>query len=333
MKTYTVAILGATGAVGQEMRNVLLARDFPVEKLIPLASKRSAGESIIFRGQEIAVAEANENAFSGVDIVLGATDNDTAIAMAPAIRAAGAVFIDNSSAFRMDPEVPLVVPECNPEDVKLHNGIIANPNCTTVISLTAVQPLRALGRIQSMVASTYQAVSGAGAAGPVELKEQMVAMTRGEPLRQQVFQYPIVCNLIPKIGGEQEDGYTAEEMKLHYEGRKILHQPDLRASCTCVRVPVMRSHSISLRITFDRSVSVEDARRVIAQAPGCKLLDDLAHEIYPMPLEAADQDLVFVGRIRADLTDPCSLNLWCCGDQLRKGAATNAVQIAELLIR
>ena len=332
MKTYTVAILGVTGAVGREMLQVLQERGFPVGKLLPLASGRSTGSTVTFRGEEIPVREACESAFAGVDIVLGAAENDIAVALAPAIRAAGAVFIDNSSAFRMDPDVPLVVPEVNGADVKAHKGIISNPNCTTAITLTAVQPLRKLGQLRSMVASSYQAVSGAGVAGPVELEKQMAAYSRGEPLEKQVFPYQILCNLIPQIGPEQEDGYTAEEMKLHYEGRKILHLPQLTVSCTCVRVPVMRSHSISVRISFDRPVTAEDARKVLAEAPGCRLVDDLARLQYPMPLDAAAQDLVLVGRIRRDLTDPCSLNLWCCGDQLRKGAATNAIQIAELLI-
>ena len=332
MKTYTVAILGVTGAVGREMLQVLQERNFPVGKLIPLASGRSAGSTVLFRGEEIPIQEATAESFSGVDIVLGAAENDIAMAMAPAIRAAGAVFIDNSSAFRMDPHVPLVVPEVNGDDVANHHGIISNPNCTTIISLTAVQPLQQLGRIKSMVASSYQAVSGAGAAGPVELEQQMMAYAKGQPLQKQVFAYQILCNLIPQIGPEQEDGYTAEEMKLHYEGRKILHLPELTASCTCVRVPVMRSHSISLRITFDRPVFAEDAKKWLANAPGCKLVDDLPKLQYPMPLDASAQDLVLVGRVRRDISDPCSLNLWCCGDQLRKGAATNAIQIAELLI-
>ncbi len=332
MKTYTVAILGVTGAVGQEMLRVLEQRDFPVGKLVALASDRSAGGTIRFRGQDWPIAAVCDSAFDSVDIVLGAAENDIALRWAPVIRAAGAVFIDNSSAFRMDPTVPLVVPECNGADVKNHQGIIANPNCTTAISLTAVQPLRSLGQIQSMVASSYQAVSGAGAAGPKELQAQMAAFLRGEELPQQVFPCPILCNLIPQIGQEQEDGYTSEEMKLHYEGRKILHLPNLNVSCTCVRVPVMRSHSVSLRITFDRPVTVEDARQAVAQGQGCRLVDDLPNGVYPTPLQSSDQDLVLVGRIRRDLTDPCSINLWCCGDQLRKGAATNAVQIAELLI-
>ena len=333
MKTYTVAILGVTGAVGQEMLQVLQERDFPVKKLVPLASGRSAGSTVTFRGEAIPIQEACAASFAGVDIVLGAAENDIAIALAPAIRKAGAVFIDNSSAFRMDPNVPLVVPEVNGADAASHNGIISNPNCTTAITLTAVQPLRQLGQIHSMVASSYQAVSGAGVAGPVELEKQMAAYSHGQPLERQVFPYQILCNLIPQIGPEQEEGYTAEEMKLHYEGRKILHLPQLNVSCTCVRVPVMRSHSISVRITFDRPVSVEDARKLLADAPGCRLVDDLGKLQYPMPLDATAQDLVLVGRLRKDLSDPCSLNLWCCGDQLRKGAATNAIQIAEILIR
>ena len=333
MKTYTVAILGVTGAVGREMLQVLQERNFPVGKLIPLASGRSAGSTIPFKGQEIPVQEVCAEAFAGVDIVLGAAENDIALTWAPIIREAGAVFIDNSSAFRMDPNVPLVVPEVNGSDVASHKGIISNPNCTTAITLTAVQPLRQLGQIKSMIASSYQAVSGAGIAGPAELEKQIAAYTSGQPIEKQVFPYQILCNLIPQIGSEQEDGYTAEEMKLHYEGRKIMHLPELNVSCTCVRVPVMRSHSISARITFDRPVSVDDAKQLLAHAPGCKLVDDLPNLQYPMPLEASAQDLVLVGRIRRDLTDPCSLNLWCCGDQLRKGAATNAIQIAELLVK
>lgn len=333
MKTYTVAILGVTGAVGQEMLQVLQERQFPVGKLVALASGRSVGNTVTFRDQQIPIREAVPEAFEGVDIVLGAAENDIAKAMAPHIRAAGAVFIDNSSAFRMDQDVPLVVPEVNGEDVKAHHGIISNPNCTTAISLTAMQSLRQLGNVRSMVASSYQAVSGAGVAGIAELEAQMTAYAKGEPLQNQAFPYQILCNLIPQIGPEQEDGYTAEEMKLHYEGRKILHLPQLNVSCTCVRVPVMRSHSISLRITFDRPIALEDARKLLENAPGCKLVDDLPNLRYPMPLDATAQDLVLVGRLRRDLTDPCSLNLWCCGDQLRKGAATNAIQIAELAIQ
>ena len=333
MKTYTVAILGATGAVGQEMIKVLQERNFPVGKLIPLASARSAGKTLKFRGEDVEIKLACNEAFQGVDIVLGAAENDIAEKFAPAIKAAGAVFVDNSSAFRMDPNVPLVVPEVNPEDAKNHNGIIANPNCSTIITVTAVNALNSIAPIRSMTASTYQAVSGAGAGGPIELMAEVDALAKGESYEPKVFPYQIAYNLIPQIGGEKELGYTSEEMKLHYEGRKIMHLPELNVSCTCVRVPVVRSHSISVTCRFDTPVTVEQAREVIGKAPGCKLMDDLQNKVYPMPLDTTDQDIVFVGRIRPDITDPNALCLWCCGDQVRKGAATNAIQIAELLIK
>ena len=332
MKTYTVAVLGATGAVGQEMIRILEERNFPVGKLVPLASARSAGKTLTFRGEEVAIEEAREEAFQGVDIVLGAAENDIAQKFAPAIVAAGAVFVDNSSAFRLDPNVPLIVPEVNPEDVKWHKGIISNPNCSTIITVTAVNALNSIAPIRTMTASTYQAVSGAGAEGPVELMNEVEALRNGETYRPKVFAYQIAYNLIPQIGGEQVDGYTSEEMKMQNEGRKLMHLPDLKVSCTCVRVPVVRSHSISVSCHFDRPVSVAEAREVIAKAPGCKLVDDLGAKQYPMPLDTTDQDIVFVGRIRPDLTDDNGLCLWCCGDQVRKGAATNAIQIAELVI-
>ncbi len=333
MKNYTVAVLGATGAVGQEMIHILQERNFPVERLIPLASARSAGKTVAFRGEQITIQEANAEAFHGVDIVLGAAENDIAKALAPAIVASGAVFVDNSSAFRMDPNVPLVVPEINPEDAKNHKGIISNPNCSTIITATAVNALNALSPIRTMTASTYQAVSGAGAGGPVELMAEVDALSKGEAYTPSVFSHQIAYNLIPQIGGEEWEGYTSEEMKLQNEGRKIMHLPDLKVSCTCVRVPVIRSHSISVSMHFDAPISVEAARSAIAKAPGCKLVDNLSAKEYPMPLDTSDQDLVYVGRIRPDLTDPNGLCLWCCGDQVRKGAATNAIQIAELLIK
>lgn len=333
MKTYTVAVLGATGAVGREMLRVLKERNFPVGRLIALGSERSEGMTVSFAGAEIPVQAASNASFAGCDIVLGAADNETALAFAPAIREAGAVFVDNSSAFRQHPQVPLVVPQINPEDVKTHQGIIANPNCTTAIALTAIAPLRALSPILSLQASTYQAVSGAGIGGPTELQQQTLALSRGEKYAPQVFPYQIAYNLIPQIGQEQELGYTSEEMKLQYEGRKILHLPQFTASCTCVRVPVMRSHSVSACICFESHVEVDAAREILSAAPGCRLLDDLGLGEYPMPLTASDQDLVLVGRLRPDLTDQNRLHLWCCGDQLRKGAATNAIEIAELLIK
>ncbi len=333
MKLYTVAILGATGAVGQEMMNILEERNFPVGKLVPLASARSAGKTLKFKGEDVTIQEACDTAFEGVDIVLGAAENDIAERFAPAIVKAGAVFVDNSSAFRLDPNVPLIVPEVNPEDAKNHKGIISNPNCSTIITVTAVNALNSIAPIKSMVASTYQAVSGAGVAGMAELENQVNALHDGKEVEVKTFAYQIAYNLIPQIGGEQFEGYTSEEMKMQNEGRKIMHLPELNVSCTCVRVPVMRSHSISVQLRFDRPVSVEAAREVLAKAPGVKLVDDLKNKQYPMPLDTSGQDIVYVGRIRPDLTDPNGLCLWCCGDQVRKGAATNCIQIAELLTK
>ena len=333
MKQYTVAVLGATGAVGQEMIKILQERNFPVGKLKPLASARSAGKTLKFRGEDVTIEEARDEAFEGVDIVLGAAENDIAKRFAPAIVKAGAVFVDNSSAFRLDPKVPLIVPEINPEDVKDHHGIISNPNCSTIITVTAVNALNALSPIRTMTASTYQAVSGAGAGGPIELMAEVDALREGKTYEPKVFSHQIAFNLIPQIGGEQFEGYTSEEMKMQNEGRKIMHLPELKVSCTCVRVPVVRSHSISVSLHFDKHISVREAQEAIAKAPGCKLVDDLARKEYPMPLDTSDQDIVFVGRIRPDLTDDKGLCLWCCGDQVRKGAATNAIQIAELLVK
>ncbi len=333
MKEYTVAVLGATGAVGQEMIRILQERNFPVGTLLPLSSARSAGKTIRFRDEDVTVREATEEAFQGVDIVLGAAEADIARKFAPAIRAAGAVFVDNSSAFRLDPQVPLIVPEINPQDVKNHHGILSNPNCSTIITMVAVNSLGKLSPIRTMTATTFQAVSGAGAGGPVELEQEIEAKYQGKDYTPKVFPYPIAYNVIPQIGGEQYEGYTSEEMKMQNEGRKILHLPELRVSCTCVRVPVIRSHSISVSLHFDRHISVEEARQAIAKAPGCKLVDDLPNKRYPMPLETSDQDIVFVGRIRQDLTDDKGLCLWCSGDQVRKGAATNTIQIAELLVQ
>ena len=333
MKTYTVAILGATGAVGQEMMKILAERDFPVGKLVPLASARSAGKTLTFKGEEVTIQEVCAEAFQGVDIVLGAAENDIAEKWASAIVEAGAVFVDNSSAFRLDPNVPLVVPEINPEDAKNHKGIISNPNCSTIITCTAVNALNKVAPIKSMIVSSYQAVSGAGAGGPIELMNEVEALQTGETYEPKVFSHQIAYNLIPQIGGEQMEGYTSEEMKLQFEGRKIMHLPNLNVSMTCVRVPVVRSHSISVALRFDKPVSVEQARETIAAAPGAKLVDDLGNKQYPMPLDTSGQDIVFVGRIRPDLTDPNGLCLWCCGDQVRKGAATNCIQIAELLVK
>ena len=334
MKKYNVGILGATGAVGREMMNILEERNFPIDELRLLASPRSVGKKITFKGEEIEVKLAEAGAFEGLDIVLGAASNAVAKQFAEDIVNSGATFVDNSSAFRMDPDIPLVVPEINADDARNNKkGIIANPNCSTIITITAVNALNKLSPIRTMTASTYQAVSGAGAGGPVELMNEIEALRVGQTYEPKIFSHQIAYNLIPQIGGEQVDGYTSEEMKLHNEGRKIMHLPELKVAMTCVRVPVVRSHSISVALRFDKPVSVEQARETIAAAPGAKLVDDLGNKQYPMPLDTSGQDIVFVGRIRPDLTDPNGLCLWCCGDQVRKGAATNCIQIAELLVK
>lgn len=332
-KAVKVGILGATGAVGQEMMKILEERSFPVAMLRPIASGRSAGKTVTFRGKDVTIVEATDDAFEGLDIVLGAAENDIAERFAPAIVKSGAVFVDNSSAFRLDPDVPLVIPEINPEDAAKHHGIISNPNCTTIVTLVAINALAKESPIETIIASSYQAVSGAGKNGIDELYGEVELLREGKAVEPKVFQYQIAYNVIPQIGGEQYIGYTSEEMKMQNEGRKILHLPELKVSCTCVRVPVVRSHSVSVVLRTREKISVERARELIAAAPGCRLVDDLGAKQYPMPLDTSDQDIVFVGRIRDDLTDERGLNLWCCGDQVRKGAATNAIQIAELLLK
>ena len=333
MKKFNVGILGATGAVGREMKNILEERNFPIDELRLLASPRSVGKKLTFKGQEIEVKLADENAFEGLDIVLGAASNAVAKQLAPAIVKAGAVFVDNSSAFRMCDDVPLVIPEINAEDVKKNNGIISNPNCSTIITLVAVNALNNLSKIKGMVASTYQATSGAGAEGPVELRNQMSAIVNGGEITNSVFQYQIAENVIPHIGGFLENGFTAEEMKMQNEGRKILHLPELNVTCTCVRVPVVRSHSISVTVLTERALSVDEVREALASAKGVRLYDDGEKREYPMPLVTSGQDIVYVGRIRKDLVFDNAITLWCCGDQVRKGAATNAIQIAEEVIK
>ena len=332
MKALKVGILGATGAVGEQMRIVLAERKFPIAELRLFGSARSAGTEVEFDGKMVKVEEATPEAFEGLDLLLGAADNDVAKKFLPDAAKKGIVVVDNSSAFRLDPEVPLVIPEVNPEDVKWSKGLIANPNCATIIALTAVAALHRKARLRRMVASTYQAVSGAGRGGMEDLEEEVKT---GRPVLR-TFPYPIAYNLIPQIGGVKEEGFTSEEMKLQNEGRKIMHLPELRVNCTCVRVPIMRSHSEALTLEFEKEISPEEAREILQNAPGVKLWDDPAEKHYPMPMLTSDQDLVYVGRIRRDLAATKdaynrSLSLFCCADQIRKGAATNAIQIAEIV--
>ncbi|MBR6115017.1 MAG: aspartate-semialdehyde dehydrogenase [Oscillospiraceae bacterium] len=333
MKKYNVAVLGATGAVGQEMLNILAEYDIPVNTLLPLASARSAGSTIRFKGEDIVIREAKDDAFAGMDFVLGAVEKDQSKQFAPAIVKSGAVFIDNSSAFRMDPDVPLVVPEINGEDARANHGIISNPNCSTIITAMAIAGIARLSPIRTMVACTYQAVSGAGQNGLIELENQMKALAEGKPVERKVFPHQIALNVIPFIGSLTDNDYTDEEMKMQNEGRKILHLPELKVTCACVRVPVMRSHSIAVTLRTERAVSVDEANEAIRSFPGCRLIEDYEGRCYPTPLDTSGQDLVWVGRVRRDLTDDNGLTLWCCGDQIRKGAASNAVQILQYLIR
>lgn len=333
MKTYNVAILGATGAVGKQMLEVLMEQNFPINELHLLASARSAGKTMEVGGKTYTIEEAKETSFAGIDIVLGAAENDVAMKFIPHAVKAGAVVIDNSSAYRLDENVPLVIPEVNPEAVKNHKGIIANPNCATIIALVALQPLHAYAGIKRLVVSTYQAVSGAGVNGIKELDQQVMALGHNQKPEVNTFQYQIAYNLIPQIGGFNEAGYSSEEMKMQNEGRKILGKEDIQVNCTCVRVPVYRSHSESIMAEFEKPIDVAKAKELIAQGQGVKLVDDPQTKVYPMPLDTSDQDLVYVGRIREDMSGhENALSLWCCGDQVRKGAATNAVQIAQLVI-
>ena len=332
MKKYNVAILGATGAVGQEMLKVLEEYEIPVEKLLPLASAKSAGSFVKFHGEDVKIEEATEDSFEGMDFVLGAVKNPMSKRFAPAVVKSGAVYIDNSSAFRMDPDVPLVVPEINGEDAFKNKGIIANPNCSSIITLMAVAGISKVSPIRSMIACTYQAVSGAGQGGLAELENQMLAIAEGRKPECKVFPTQIAMNVIPHIGDELDNLYTDEEMKMQNEGRRILHNPELLVTCTCVRVPVMRSHSISVTLRTERKVSIAEANEAIRAFPGCKLIEDYEGRNYPTPLDTSNQNLVWVGRVRDDLTDPNGLTLWCCGAQIRKGAAANAVQILKRMI-
>lgn len=330
-----IAIAGATGAVGVELMQCLEQRNFPISKLTLLASARSAGKKMTFRGEEIEVQELTPDSFEGVDIALFSAGGGISKEFAPHAVKAGAIVVDNSSAFRLDEGTPLVVPEVNGDDAQNNNGIIANPNCTTIISLMALNPLhKAFGGVKSIIASSYQAVSGSGAQGLAELENQVNALAKGDPLPERsVYPCQIAFNVIPQVDVFQENGYTKEEMKMFHEGRKILHAPDLKASVTCVRVPVFRSHAVSITAVFNDKPSVEAARKAIAAAPGVQVKDDPFAENpqFPTPLDCTNGDDCFVGRIREDLVLDNALTFWVVGDQVRKGAALNAVQIAELL--
>jgi aspartate-semialdehyde dehydrogenase len=327
-----VAIVGATGAVGEEMLLCLEQRQFPVGNLTLLASARSAGKTLKFRGRDVIVQELRHDSFKGVDIALFSAGGSISLEFGPSAAAAGAVVIDNSSAFRMDADVPLVVPEINPEAAKQRpRGIIANPNCTTIISLMALAPLHRAFGLRSIIASTYQAVSGSGAQGIVELEQQMKAIHAGEPVILKVYPRQIAFNVIPQVDAFTENGYTKEELKMLNEGRKIMNLPDLRVSCTCVRVPVFRSHSVAITALFDHPVTAAAARDAFAGKAGVKVVDDIANQVFPVPLDSTGKDDCLVGRIRQNLVFENALDLWVVGDQVRKGAALNAVQIAEIL--
>lgn len=331
-QSYRVAILGATGAVGTELLGLLAERQFPLADLTLLASERSAGQTLKFQGESLGVEAVQETSFRGVDIVLASAGASTSRAWASQAAAAGAVVVDNSSAFRMDPQVPLIIPEVNSGAIAAHRGIIANPNCTTILMALALWPLHQVLPIRRIVAATYQSASGAGARAMTEVKDQTRAILRGETPPTEIFPYPLAFNLFPHNSDLNEQGYCTEELKMVHETRKIFAEPDLRITATCVRVPVLRAHSEALNIEFDQPFDPDQARNILAQAPGVKLVEDWQTNYFPMPIDASGQDQVLVGRIRQDISHPQALELWLSGDQIRKGAALNAVQIAELLV-
>lgn len=331
-RPYRVAILGATGAVGQELLELLESRNFPLADLKLLASARSAGQKISFKGESLAVEAVDDKSFDGIDIVLASAGGSTSKAMAPKAVEAGAVVIDNSSAFRMNPEVPLVVPEVNPLAASEHKGIIANPNCTTILMAVAVYPLHQVKKIRRIIAATYQSASGAGAKAMAEVQTQASAILSGQQPVASIFPYPLAFNLFPHNTPLNEMGYCEEEMKMVNETRKIFGTQEIRVSATCIRVPVLRAHSEAINLEFDEPFDKDEAREILSSAPGVKLVDDWQGNYFPMPIDATGRDEVLVGRIRQDISHSCGLELWLCGDQIRKGAALNAVQIAELLV-
>lgn len=322
-----IGVLGATGAVGRQMLDCLIEQEIPVDDLVLLASKKSAGQIIRFKDKDYEVKEVNHDSFKGLDVVLGASSNEVAKQYKDDIVKAKAVFIDNSSAFRMDDDVPLIVPEINGNDVKKHKGVISNPNCSTIITLMAINAINKLSKVKVMIASTYQAVSGAGKGGIDELNNEINDID----YKPSVFPYTIAYNCIPCIGSLKDNLYTSEEMKMENEGKKILHNDDLRVTCTCVRVPVLRSHCISVSLKCERALSVMEVREALSKEDGVILYDDVLDNKYPMPLVSSNQDKVYVGRIREDRVLDGGISLFCSGDQIRKGAASNAVQIIKCL--
>lgn len=333
MTTYSVAILGATGIVGQEMLKILAAREFPIGYLRLLASERSVGTTMAFKGQSLEVELATKASFGGIDLLLSSAGDQVSREWVPRAVEIGCVAIDNTAEFRLRDDVPLIIPEINASGVRSHCGIVANPNCSTAVVLMALNPLQSLGRLTRVVVSTYQATSGAGKEAMQEMEDQLHMQMHGKDVPPRVFNKPIAFNLIPAIGSFRADGYTSEEAKMTLESRKILGIPELALTCTCVRVPVRVGHSAAVNVVFDQAVAVEEARACLAAAPGVRLIDDPDAGGYPTPLDCANQDEVLVGRVRGDLSHPYGLNFWVCGDNLRKGAALNAIQIAEVMVR
>jgi aspartate-semialdehyde dehydrogenase len=330
-REYRVAVVGATGAVGVEMLRVMERRNFPVKSLRLLASARSAGTTLKFRGEDVPVETLTLNSFEGIDVALFSAGGGISKEYGPAAVKSGAVVVDNSSAFRMQESVPLVVPEINGKDVANHKGIIANPNCTTAVTLMALYPMHKKFGVKRIFASSYQAVSGAGARAIEELRHQVKDLASGYEAKKDIFPHQIAFNVIPQVDSFLDTGYTKEEMKMQNEGRRIMHLPSFHASVTCVRVPVYRAHSVAVSAEFEKPVSIHEAREAIEAFPGVQLRDDTTSNVYPMPLDVAGQDDCFVGRLRHDCAIENGLAFWVCGDQLLKGAALNAVQIAELL--
>jgi aspartate-semialdehyde dehydrogenase len=332
---YKIAIVGATGLVGSEFLKVLEQRSFPIDALRLYASDRSAGRKLSFAGQELEVAETTEDSFNGIDIVLFSAGADISQRFSPIAAQAGAVVIDNSSAFRMDPQVPLVVPEVNPQDIHSHLGIIANPNCSTIQMVVALNPLHRVSPIKRILVSTYQAVSGTGSNAMEELRRQTAQMMEGkeEEITPQAYPHQIAFNAIPFVEGFMDNDYTTEEWKMVQETRKILHDPEMPISATCVRVPVYIGHGEAVNVEFGQPMSAQEAREILSRAPGVKVLDNPQKDLYPLPIQSAGTDDVFVGRIRQDISHPNGLAMWVVADNLRKGAALNAVQIAEVVVK